>query len=87
MDSTDQPNKGYVDHGILTTGVALIDTIVDAAPPQPFFFVVGFEKPPLGFYGSKQYWDLYDRNDFPLATFKTAPVETREGTTKMPANS
>jgi hypothetical protein len=87
VDSTDQPNKGYVDHGILTTGVALIDTIVDAAPPQPFFFVVEFEQPRLGFYGPKQYWDLYDRNDFPLATFKTAPVEAREGTTKMLANN
>lgn len=37
---------------------------------QPFFFAVGFAKPHLPFIAPKKYWDLYNRNQMPLATYQ-----------------
>ena len=42
-------------------------------PDQPFFLAVGFLKPHLPFVSPKKYWDLYDRQAFPLPTIKDAP--------------
>lgn len=60
VDYTDQADSAYVDHDILTKGIALIDAI--AAGEQPFFLAVGFKKPHLGFIAPKRFWDLYDTN-------------------------
>ncbi|RME66593.1 MAG: iduronate-2-sulfatase, partial [Verrucomicrobia bacterium] len=35
-------------------------------PDQPFFLAVGFARPHLPFCVPKKYWDLYDRDAFPL---------------------
>ncbi len=37
---------------------------------QPFFFAVGIAKPHLPFVAPKKYWDLYKREDMPLAKFQ-----------------
>ena len=37
---------------------------------QPFFFAVGIHKPHLPFVSPKKYWDLYKRENMPLATFQ-----------------
>ncbi len=37
---------------------------------QPFFFAVGIAKPHLPFVAPKKYWDLYKREDMPLAAFQ-----------------
>ncbi len=37
---------------------------------EPFFFAVGFAKPHLPFVSPKKYWDLYKREDMPLAPFQ-----------------
>ena len=39
-------------------------------PAQPFFFAVGFHKPHLPFVSPKKYWDLYKREDMPVAKFQ-----------------
>ncbi len=37
---------------------------------KPFFMAVGFSKPHLPFVSPKKYWDLYQREDMPIATFQ-----------------
>ena len=37
---------------------------------NPFFMAVGFHKPHLPFVSPKKYWDLYNREDMPLAKFQ-----------------
>jgi iduronate 2-sulfatase len=37
---------------------------------KPFFMAVGFHKPHLPFVAPKKYWDLYKKEEMPLATFQ-----------------
>lgn len=37
---------------------------------KPFFFATGFSKPHLPFVAPKKYWDLYQRDQMPLAPFQ-----------------
>jgi len=37
---------------------------------KPFFFAVGFSKPHLPFVAPKKYWDLYKREEMPLAAYQ-----------------
>ena len=39
-------------------------------PEQPFFFAVGFSRPHLPFVSPKKYWDLYNREEMPVAKFQ-----------------
>lgn len=41
-----------------------------AKDKKPFFFAVGFHKPHLPFVAPKRYWDLYNREDMPIAEFQ-----------------
>jgi len=40
------------------------------AAKKPFFMAVGFRKPHLPFVSPKKYWDLYKRDDMPVAEFQ-----------------
>jgi arylsulfatase A-like enzyme len=37
---------------------------------KPFFFAVGFSKPHLPFVAPKKYWDMYNRDEMPVAEFQ-----------------
>lgn len=37
---------------------------------KPFFLAVGFKRPHLPFCAPQKYWELYDRSEIPLASFR-----------------
>lgn len=41
----------------------------------PFFFAVGLAKPHLPFVAPKKYWDLYQRDQLPVAEFQNKPAD------------
>jgi arylsulfatase A-like enzyme len=45
---------------------------------QPFFLGVGFFKPHLPFTSPKKYWDMYNREDIPVAPFSGIPENSNK---------
>jgi arylsulfatase A-like enzyme len=69
--SIDAPIEEFVDGQILVRGVELLRHL--ARGDRPFFLAVGFKKPHLPFVVPKEFFDLYERESFPLANFQQAP--------------
>ena len=44
---------------------------------KPFFMAVGFHKPHLPFVSPKKYWDLYNRDDMPIAEFQEHALNSK----------
>ncbi|GAB5562926.1 MAG: sulfatase [Synoicihabitans sp.] len=42
---------------------------------KPFFLALGFNKPHLNWVAPKRYWDLYERDEIPLARYPNAPQD------------
>jgi arylsulfatase A-like enzyme len=80
-DATDQPDSAYGDYAILSEGLHLLDRL--ATNSKPFFLAVGFKKPHLPFVAPKQYWDLYNSNNFALAAFTNMPAGASTYTVNM----
>ena len=55
-------DEAYDDGQIAKSGVELLQEL--APQEAPFFLAVGFKKPHLPFVAPKQYWDLYDAEQF-----------------------
>ena len=64
----DVPDNAYED-GVLALQ-AKEQLIKMAKDTKPYFMAVGFHKPHLPFVAPKKYWDLYNREDMQLATFR-----------------
>lgn len=71
VESVEADISKFVDGGILKRGKKLLQQM--AEKDKPFFLAVGFKKPHLPFVAPKQFFDLYDREDFDLAVFQKAP--------------
>lgn len=56
------------------TDLALMKLEELANGDEPFFFGVGYYRPHLPFNAPKQYWDLYSRDEIPLAKYNLPPV-------------
>ena len=67
-ESPDCDDEAQMDGLIAKAGVDLMKQL--AAEKKPFFLAVGFKKPHLPFVAPKKYWDLYQRDQFPLATYQ-----------------
>ena len=64
----DVPDDAYDDGVFALKAKAQIEKL--SKEGKPFFMAVGFRKPHLPFVAPKKYWDLYNREDMPLATFQ-----------------
>lgn len=76
VECIDVPDNAYNDGAQTTNALELISNL--SKGNKPFFFAVGFARPHLPFVSPKRYWDLYNREEIPLAEFqehaKNSPV-------------
>lgn len=76
-ECADVPDTTYADGQIADEAIARLKAFKQN-PGKPFFMGVGFMKPHLPFVAPKKYWDLYQRDAFPLPTLKTPPIGAPE---------
>lgn len=70
----DAPIEQFVDGQIHARGVELLRQM--AQSNQPFFLAVGYKKPHMPFVVPKEFYELYERESFPLANFQQAPANS-----------
>lgn len=66
-ECVDLPDDAYPDGAIANGAVEFIE---HCDKSKRYFWAVGFKRPHLPFCAPKKYWDLYDRAEIPLATFR-----------------
>lgn len=66
-ECTDVPDNAYLDGAIADGAIQFINNYKYS---QPFFLAVGFKRPHLPFCAPKKYWDMYKREDMPLAVYR-----------------
>lgn len=64
-ESADVPDNAYNDGANTLQSKDILIRL--SKSEQPFFFAVGLTKPHLPFVAPKKYWDLYKRDDMPVA--------------------
>jgi arylsulfatase A-like enzyme len=64
----DVPDNAYEDGVIALLAKKQIEDL--SKGNKPFFMAVGFHRPHLPFVSPKKYWDLYNREDMPIASFQ-----------------
>jgi len=62
-ECADVPDNTYSDGAIAEAAIEMLRQAKD----KPFFLAVGFLKPHLPFVAPKRYWDLYRRDEIPMA--------------------
>ena len=67
-----RPDSNYVDGSRADFAVQKVGEL--ATSDTPFFLAVGFDKPHLPFVAPTRYWDLYDREDFTIASYQQQPA-------------
>ena len=67
----DVPDNAYDDGANVLMALDILKELKGS--DKPFFFAVGIHKPHLPFVSPKKYWDLYKREDMPLAQYQEAP--------------
>ncbi len=68
IESADVPDNAYNDGANALKAKDILKKLKDEN--KPFFFAVGFSKPHLPFVSPKKYWDLYKRDEMPIAVFQ-----------------
>lgn len=61
------PDNAYADGAVADGAVKFLN---DNQSDRPFFLAVGFKKPHLPFCAPQKYWELYERQNIPLAAFR-----------------
>ncbi len=70
-EMADVPDEGYPDGLTAKLAIKKLNKLKDKG--QPFFLGVGFFKPHLPFTAPKKYWDMYNRDELPVAPFVAIP--------------
>lgn len=68
VECADVPDNAYNDGANALHAREILSRL--AQDGKPFFFAVGFSKPHLPFVAPKKYWDMYKRDEMPLAPFQ-----------------
>jgi hypothetical protein len=68
VESADVPDYAYNDGANVLQAIETLGQL--RKKDQPFFFAVGIAKPHLPFVAPKKYWNLYKREEMPLAPFQ-----------------
>lgn len=71
VENADVPDNAYNDGANVLQAIDILGGL--AKGDAPFFFAVGLAKPHLPFVSPKKYWDLYRREDMPLAKYQQMP--------------
>ncbi len=70
-ESADVADDAYADGKVALRTIADLERLKDG--DKPFFIACGFWRPHLPFNAPKRYWDLYNRDDIPLADNQFRP--------------
>lgn len=68
VECADVPDNAYSDGANALKAKEILIKL--KSEDKPFFFAVGFSKPHLPFVSPKKYWDLYTRDEMPVAKFQ-----------------
>ncbi len=67
----DVPDDAYFDGQVAQLAIEKLREMKEG--DAPFLLAAGFFNPHLPFYAPKRYWDLYNRDEIPLAEVRTRP--------------
>ena len=70
----DVPDNAYNDG--VNALLAKDQIIALSKKDKPFFMAVGFSKPHLPFVAPKKYWDMYQRDQMPIASFQEHSINS-----------
>lgn len=73
-ENADVDDDAYYDGAQTTRAIEILKELKTAN--KPFFLSVGYYRPHLPFNAPKKYWDMYDRNQIPLAKNQFIPEGT-----------
>lgn len=71
-DSADVPDNAYSDGQFADMAIKAMKRLKQGK--KPFFLAVGFVRPHLPFNCPKQYWDMYDSDQIPMAENSELPL-------------
>lgn len=74
FSSSEAPDNAYADGAIADEALRMIDDL--RKDNNPFFLAVGFKRPHLPFTAPKKYWNLYNKENIPLETFRQRAKNT-----------
>ncbi|TKG96965.1 DUF4976 domain-containing protein [Puteibacter caeruleilacunae] len=69
-EMADVPDNAYVDGVLALSAIDRLEQL--SKKDKPFFLGVGFKRPHLPFVAPTKYWNLYEREDIPLAPYQKA---------------
>jgi len=74
IEKADVDDDAYYDGAQTTRAIEILKEL--KAANKPFFLSVGYYRPHLPFNAPEKYWDMYDRNQIPLAKNQFVPKNT-----------